>query len=57
MNAVPQAFVIGCEFVRNDPVTLVPGDKLFCGHGLTGMLESAQPCSRRRRHYPGGPAG
>jgi glucose-1-phosphate thymidylyltransferase len=57
MNAVPQAFVIGREFVRNDPVTLVLGDNLFFGHGLTGMLESAQPCSRRRRHCSGGPAG
>jgi len=40
-NGLAQAFVIGREFVGNDPVTLVLGDNLFFGHGLTGMLEAA----------------
>jgi len=40
-NGLAQAFVIGREFVGNDLVTLVLGDNLFFGHGLTGMLEAA----------------
>jgi glucose-1-phosphate thymidylyltransferase len=40
-NGLAQAFVIGREFVGRDPVTLVLGDNIFFGHGLTGMLEQA----------------
>lgn len=40
-NGLAQAFVIGREFIGSDPVTLVLGDNIFYGHGLTGMLDAA----------------
>jgi glucose-1-phosphate thymidylyltransferase len=40
-NGLAQAFVIGREFIGAAPVTLVLGDNIFYGHGLTGMLEAA----------------
>jgi glucose-1-phosphate thymidylyltransferase len=40
-NGLAQAFVIGREFVGRDPVTLVLGDNIFYGHGLTGLLREA----------------
>lgn len=40
-NGLAQAFVIGRDFVGLDPVTLILGDNLFFGHGLTEMLDAA----------------
>jgi glucose-1-phosphate thymidylyltransferase len=40
-NGLAQAFVIGRDFVGTDPVTLVLGDNIFFGHGLSGMLRAA----------------
>jgi len=40
-NGLAQAFVIGREFVGNDPVALVLGDNIFYGHGLPEMLQEA----------------
>lgn len=40
-DGLAQAFLIGAEFVGNDPVTLVLGDNIFFGHGLPDMLRRA----------------
>lgn len=40
-NGLAQAFVIGREFVGADRVSLVLGDNIFYGHGLTGMVRNA----------------
>jgi glucose-1-phosphate thymidylyltransferase len=37
-EGLAQAFVIGREFVGNDPVTLILGDNIFYGEGLSGRL-------------------
>jgi glucose-1-phosphate thymidylyltransferase len=43
-NGIAQAFLIGENFIANDPVTLILGDNLFYGHGyldfLKGKLEN-----------------
>ena len=40
-GGLAQAYHIGADFVGNDPSTLVLGDNIFYGHGLTEMLASA----------------
>jgi glucose-1-phosphate thymidylyltransferase len=37
-NGLAQAFVIGREFIGNDPVALILGDNIFYGRGLGRML-------------------
>ena len=43
-NGIAQAFLIGEEFIKDDPVALILGDNLFYGHGymdfLKGKLEN-----------------
>ena len=43
-NGIAQAFLIGEDFIKDDPVTLILGDNLFYGHGyldfLKGKLEN-----------------
>ena len=43
-NGIAQVFLIGEDFIKNDPVTLILGDNLFYGHGyldfLKGKLEN-----------------
>jgi glucose-1-phosphate thymidylyltransferase len=40
-EGLAQAFLIGEEFIGNEPVCLILGDNIFYGYGLSGMLTSA----------------
>jgi len=37
-NGIAEAFIIGEEFIGKDDVSLVLGDNIFYGHGLTSLL-------------------
>ena len=39
-DGLAQAFLIGEEFIGNDPVCLILGDNIFYGHGLTESLQT-----------------
>jgi len=45
-DGLAQAFLIGEEFIGDDAVTLILGDNIFYGHGMTEQLQAA---SRRER--------
>ena len=40
-EGLAQAFIIGKEFIGNDPVCLILGDNIFFGQGFSGILERA----------------
>lgn len=40
-DGLAQAFLIGEDFIGNDPVALILGDNIFHGHGLSGLLKQA----------------
>ncbi|MDD5329149.1 MAG: glucose-1-phosphate thymidylyltransferase RfbA [Sulfuricella sp.] len=40
-EGIAQAFVIGAEFIGNDPCALVLGDNIFYGHELSNDLQAA----------------
>jgi glucose-1-phosphate thymidylyltransferase len=44
-NGLAQAFVLGRDFIGNDPACLILGDNIFYGHGLAQLLQqtSASP--------------
>jgi glucose-1-phosphate thymidylyltransferase len=40
-DGLAQAFIIGEDFIGNDPVAMILGDNIFAGHGLTKRLREA----------------
>ena len=46
-DGLAQAFLIGSDFIGNDPVVLVLGDNIFYGHGLPERAAPA-PCRASR---------
>jgi len=40
-DGLAQAFIIGRDFIGSDPCTLVLGDNIFYGHGLSDLLREA----------------
>jgi len=38
-NGLPEAFIIGRDFIGDDPVAMVLGDNIFYGHGLRGLVQ------------------
>ncbi|WER45195.1 glucose-1-phosphate thymidylyltransferase RfbA [Cupriavidus sp. WKF15] len=45
-DGLAQAFIIGREFIGNDPSTLILGDNIFHGHDLVSQLARATEQSR-----------
>lgn len=41
-DGLAQAFIIGKEFIGNDPVCLVLGDNIFYGYGLDKLVKNAR---------------
>ena len=41
-EGLAQAFIIGKDFIGNEPSALVLGDNIFYGHDFSGMLDRAQ---------------
>ncbi len=40
-NGIPEAFILGEQFIGKDQVTLILGDNIFYGQGLTNILRKA----------------
>ena len=40
-DGLPQAFIIGADFIGNDPCALILGDNIFYGHDLTRSMTAA----------------
>lgn len=47
-NGLPEAFILGEDFINDEPVAMILGDNFFYGHGLSGVLTEAiqksSPC-------------
>ena len=41
-DGLAQAFIIGADFIGDDPVCMILGDNIFYGHGLPNILEKAK---------------
>jgi glucose-1-phosphate thymidylyltransferase len=48
-DGLAQAFIIGEEFIGNDPACLVLGDNIFSGQGFTKMLKEAVRSAEEER--------
>jgi glucose-1-phosphate thymidylyltransferase len=44
-EGLAQAFILGKDFIGNDPVCLILGDNIFYGHGFQNVLRSAAQLS------------
>jgi len=40
-EGIAQAFLVGRDFIGKDNVTLILGDNIFYGHGLSGLFQAA----------------
>jgi len=40
-DGLAQAFILGKDFIGNDPCALILGDNIYYGHNLSGMLKNA----------------
>ncbi|MDG5767109.1 glucose-1-phosphate thymidylyltransferase RfbA [Balneolales bacterium ANBcel1] len=40
-EGLAQAFIIGADFIGDDPVALILGDNIFYGQGLSGLLQKS----------------
>ena len=40
-DGLAQAFIIGADFIGNEPVAMILGDNIFAGHGLKKRLKAA----------------
>lgn len=45
-RGLPDAFLVGRDFIAGDPVCLILGDNIFYGHGLSKQLQSAAGLTR-----------
>ncbi len=45
-DGLAQAFIIGKDFINNQPSTLILGDNIFYGHELVNQLQSAHDSKR-----------
>ncbi len=52
-DGLAQAFIIGKEFVGNNPSALVLGDNIFYGHELVNQLNAANQCKSGADAMPG----
>lgn len=50
-RGIAEAFIIGEDFIREEPVCLVLGDNLFYGHELTHILSDAAKLTRGARVF------
>jgi glucose-1-phosphate thymidylyltransferase len=50
-RGLADAFLLGKEFIDNEPVCLILGDNIFFGHGLPSSLRKAANLSRGARIF------
>ena len=50
-NGLAQAFVIGADFVDNNPASLILGDNIFYGSGLSALLQESAKMTQGARVF------